>query len=348
MTEAARPDGSRSVLEELVTVERGRLDLRAGAIGLGILAVVLAGLGLIGAPAFAVAIGVVVVLVGPVPTSPSDWIRGLTGVGLGAALTVVAVSVGAEAVPSAAFAALVGAASTLAAGRGHGPAVRAFLMTIWLVLALTLADSGTPGVVYAIALAAGCGIGALALALRTGRGDGADGAPGTTPEPVPTLAVLARGPLGLMAALRGLGVGIAVLLGYAWFPEHPAWAAFTALIIIRPPTRRAVVVGLKRSIGTGTGVVLAVLLASLAGESTVVVAVLFLVTAFLMMALRDADYAVVSVLVTALIVFGQRLVRTDAAEAGLDRFLATLVGVAIAFAVLATVEAAARTRQPTT
>lgn len=347
MSEAARPDGSRSVLEELVTIERGRLDLRAGAIGLGILAVVLAGLGLIGAPAVAVAIGVVVVLVGPVPSSPSDWIRGLTVVGLGAALTVVAVAVGAEAVPAAAFAALVGATSTLEAGRGRNAAVRSFLMTIWLVLALTLADSGTPGVVYAIALAAGSGMGALALAIRTGRagrGDGTDGASG----PVPTYAALARGPLGLMAALRGLGLGIAVLLGYAWFPEHPAWAAFTALIIIRPPTRRALVVGLKRSIGTGTGVVLAVLLASLAGESTVVVAVLFLATAFLMMALRDADYAVVSVLVTALIVFGQRLVRTDAAEAGLDRFLATLVGVAIAFAVLATVEAVARTRQPTT
>ncbi len=345
MTETARPDGSRSVLEELISIERGRLDLRAGAIGLGILAVVLAGLGLIGAPAVAVAVGVLVVLVGPAPASPSDWIRGLVVVGLGAALTVVAVAVGAEAVPAAAFAALVGATSTLEAGRGRNAAVRSFLMTIWLVLALTLTDTGTSGIAYAIALAAGCGIGALGLAIRTGRagrGDETDGASG----PVPTYAALARGPLGLMAVLRGLGLGLAVLLGYAWFPEHPAWAALTALIIIRPPTRRAVVVGLKRSIGTGTGVVLAVLLAGLAGGSTPAVAVLFLATAFLMMALRDADYTLVSVLVTALIVFGQRLVRVDASEAGLERFLATVVGVAIAFVVLAVVEAAARARQP--
>jgi hypothetical protein len=346
MTESVQSDAPRSIFEELATIERGRIDLRAGAIGLGILAVVLAALGLIGAAAVAMAIGVLVVLVGPAPSSPSEWIRGLAVVGLGAALTVVAVAVGADAVPAAAFAALVGAASTLEAGRGRGAAVRAFLMTIWLVLALALVDTGTSELAYAVAFAAGCGIGAVGVTIGTRRASGPGGTREPATEPPPTFAALARSPLGLMAVLRGLGLGVAVLLGYAWFPEHSLWAAFTALIIIRPPTRRAVVVGLKRSIGTGAGVALAVLLAGLLGASTAAVAVLFLATAFLMMAIKETDYTIVSALVTALVVFGQRLVSLDAAEAGLERLLATLVGVAIAFVVLAAVEAAGRAHRP--
>ena len=85
-----------------------------------------------------------------------------------------------------------------------------------------------------------------------------------------------------------------------------------------------------------------VAVAGVVGENTTALIILFLASAFLAMAFREANYALFAVFVTALVVYSQRILGADAAESGQDRVIETVVGVAIAFIVLAVAEAMER------
>jgi uncharacterized membrane protein YccC len=73
------------------------------------------------------------------------------------------------------------------------------------------------------------------------------------------------------------------------------------------------------------------------------VAIAFLASGFLMVAFSGGNYTLFAAFLTAMLVFGQRLVQADAFEAGWERLLATAVGALIAFAVVGT---ASRLRHP--
>jgi len=62
--------------------------------------------------------------------------------------------------------------------------------------------------------------------------------------------------------------------------------------------------------------------------------ILFLASAFLMMAVREVNYALFAMFVTAVVVYSQRILGADASESGGDRLAETVLGVAIAFVVL--------------
>ena len=122
--------------------------------------------------------------------------------------------------------------------------------------------------------------------------------------------------------------------------------AITAVLVMRPPTsHKAFVVGLQRSLGTGIGVLVAVALAEVVGENTPGLVLLFLASAFLMMAVREVNYALFAMLVTAMVVYAQRILGLDAAQSGRDRLAETLLGVAIAFAVIGLTQAQARAEE---
>jgi uncharacterized membrane protein YccC len=145
--------------------------------------------------------------------------------------------------------------------------------------------------------------------------------------------------------LRGIGLGVAVFLGFTWFPANAAWLAISALIVMRPPTHQALVVGLQRSLGTGIGVVIAVALAGVVGENQPALVSLFLASAFLMMAFREVNYALFAVFVTTLVVYLERILGADAAESGVDRLAETVLGVTIALIVLGLTEVLSSTRR---
>jgi len=72
--------------------------------------------------------------------------------------------------------------------------------------------------------------------------------------------------------------------------------------------------------------------------------ILFLASAFLTMAVREVNYALFAMFVTAVVVYSQRILGADAAESGGDRLAETVLGVAIAFVVLGLTEALAHRR----
>jgi hypothetical protein len=344
-----------SFAQELLTVDRERLDLRAGVLGLVVLAAFGVAIALVGVVAMAAAIGAFVVLATDPPPAGRSWATALLPLLVGGAiLTFIAVSIGGEAVPAAILVALVGVVGALHGGRSRKAGVRGLIATLWIILALTLGGTDIGALDYAVAFAIGGTVGAgvaLARARRgTTEGTGADDVEAAIDEatagPPPTLTALLGTPLGQFAILRGVGLAAAVFLGFTFFPAHPAWVAISALIVMRPPTRRALVVGLQRSLGTGVGVIAAVALAGIIGENTPGLVVLFLASAFLMMAVREVNYALFAMFVTAVVVYSQRILGAGAAESAGDRLVETILGVLIAFVVLGLTEALARRRPP--
>jgi hypothetical protein len=91
-----------SFKQELLTVDRGRLDVRAGLLGLAVLAVSGVAIVLIGPVAMAAAIGALVVLSTDPPPAGRSWGTALLPLIVGGAvLTWLAVWIDGQAVPAA-------------------------------------------------------------------------------------------------------------------------------------------------------------------------------------------------------------------------------------------------------
>jgi hypothetical protein len=111
-----------SFAQELLTVDRQRLDLRAGLVGLVVVTVFGVAVAFVGPEAMAAAIGALVVLAtDPPPGGRSSAVALLPLLVGGTALTYLAVSIGGHAVAAALLAAVVGLAGSLQAGAAARP-----------------------------------------------------------------------------------------------------------------------------------------------------------------------------------------------------------------------------------
>jgi hypothetical protein len=343
----------RKHLRDVIALDRSAVNVRAGIIGLLAIILLLLAILLVGDVAMAAVIGAMALLAMDPPRPKRSWIIDVLSLIVGGAvLTLLAVTVGDQAVPAALVVAFAAWATlVLPEWRGTSP-ISGVILTLWIVLALDQNGSGSGALEYAVSFALGGTFGA-AVAWYRQRSTNAssasatssstdDGQPG--PEHPASLKSVLTGPIGIVALLRAAGLGVAVLLGYALFEDHTTWAAISVVIVVRLPARDAVFIGVQRSLGTAAGVVIAVILASLLGGTTLALFVLFLGTAFLMLALKEVNYSLFAMLLTALIVLTQRILSADALDAGLERLLATILGVVISFVVLGLIEATNRRR----
>jgi hypothetical protein len=338
-----------SFAQELVALDREQLDLRAGLIGLAVLAVFGVAIAVVEPVAIAAAIGALVVLATDPPPVGRSWAIALLPLVIGGALlTSVAVSIGGQAIPAAFLVGVVGVAGALHGGRSRKAGIRGLVATLWIILALTLSTTGIGAIQYGVAFGIGGLVGAAVTLVRarkeTAEGTGDDDVEAEASAEPQALGARIASPLGQFAVLRGIGLAVAVFLGFTYFPGHPAWLAISSLLVMRPPTRNALVVGVQRSLGTAAGVLAAVVLAGAIGENTPALVVLFLASAFLMMAVREVNYALFAMFTTALVVYSQRILGAEAAESGADRLAETVIGVAIAITVLGLAEVLARRR----
>jgi hypothetical protein len=343
----------RKHLHDVIAMDRSAVNVRAGLSGLIAIVILLFAVVLVGDVAMAAVIGAMVLLSMDPPRPGRSWtIDVLSLIVGGAVLTLLAASVGGQAVPAALVVAFAAWATLIfPEWRGTSP-ISGVILTLWIVLALAQSGSGSSALEYAIWFALGGGLGAAVAwfrqrsesATRTAAVSSEPEDEEPDPKPPASFKTILTGPVGIVALLRAAGLGVAVLLGYALFEEHTTWAAISVVIVVRLPTRSAVFVGVQRSLGTAVGVVIAVVLASLVGGTTLALFALFLGTAFLMMALKEVNYSLFAMLLTALIVFAQRILSADALDAGLERLLATLLGVVISFVVLGLIEASDRRR----
>jgi uncharacterized membrane protein YccC len=325
-----------SHMRELLRLDLDAVDLRKGVTGLAFILSFAVFVGLFGDVGLVAGLATLFVILADHPGPPRDRGLGvLVMTVLGSLIALLGVWAGPlHPVFSASLTGLVVALSTLAAGLGASYALRGMLLSVWVVLAISLAGPTETAFQLALAFAAGGFIAAAVLWLRTR----------ALPEPsvateMETAARSAeeviRSPLAWFALLRGGAAGLALWLGVILFPAHPVWAALAVILVLKPKAGDTLASGLLRSVGTVIGVILAEVVILVADSNDAVVAIGLLVFAFAMTALQKVNYAVFVACLTALLVLADQFARGSGEATAADRLLATLLGAAIAVGVIA-------------
>lgn len=337
MTKA--PDAAGAVLEQLrqsLRLDLDAVELHKGVMGLGAILAFGIFVGIFGDVGMVAALAVLFVILADQPGTMRDHGTGVLIVtAAGTVIALVGVWAGAEHVlVSAALTFVVVLLATLAAGLGPAMVVRGMLLSVWAVLAISLAGETEKAFQLAIAFAGGGLIAAAIIWLRTR----------SLPEPsleaeavaaARTLEDVIRSPLGWFALLRAAAAGLAVWLGTLLFPDHTIWAALTVILVMKPRAGETMAVGLLRTAGTMIGVIVAEAFIALTNGDQAMAFIGFMLAAFAMAALQKVNYAVFVAGLTALLVLSDQLAFGTGEATATDRLFATLLGAAIAFVAIA-------------
>ena len=335
----------------LTSFDREQFSLRNGLVGLVAIAAALVFLGIFGYVGIAAVLGAVVtVLAAGRGTLRSRLVHGSVVAVAGSGLTVVGVWSGETAWLAGLVAGLVTFGATLLAAYGKAVVTPAFVLNLWLLLAqgFSASDKTTQGL--AASFLAG-GLFAVALQpLRALVAHGSpleaaddDGSPEDAAAPsdwsAPMRAVLRLdSPILQFAVVRALAIGSAMLVGAYLFDAYPYWPALMAFVIIKSDPAESVTSGVHRAVGTVAGAAVALALVHNVDSRPVLTAVVA-VAAVLMVATQRANEAVYAFFLTIVLLLALRLVRADVEAALTERVWATLLGVGLAFGVMALVAA---------
>jgi hypothetical protein len=325
-----------ATLRGLLRLDLGAIDVRKGVMGLGAILAFGIFVALFGNVGMVAALAVLFVVLADQPGSLRDHGLGVLVFTLaGTLIALIGVWAGSEhIVVSTALTFSVVLPATLAAGFGAPMYIRGLLLSIWAVVAISLAGDQADAFRLAVAFAGGGLIAAAIIWLRTR----------AMPEPtveseaiaaVRTLESVVRSPLGWFSVLRAAATAVALWIGASLFALHPIWAALTVILVMKPKPGETVGAGLMRSIGTILGVLVAELLIALTDGDRTAVFIGFMLTAFAMAALQKVNYAVFVACLTTLLVLSDQLAAGTGEATAMDRLLATLLGAAIAFAAIA-------------
>lgn len=322
-------------LKSSLALDLDQVNLRRGFVGLVAIAATIVFIAVFGIVGMTAGLAALFVVGADSPGAPRDRVQGvLVMTVVGALIAALAVWEGTDRMWLATLLTVViTGAATLAAGFGSTWATRGLLLSLWAVLALSVAGEDQSALELAAAYVLGGMVAAAILWLQS-RTDQEAADEATEERAARALGDIVLSPLGLFALLRAGAVGLATVLGIELFPDHPIWAAITVLLVLKPQVGEAVESGVLRILGTLGGVLAAAGIVALAGGSNAAVVVAFLAAAFGMVALKDVNYAVFVFFLTGVLVLIQDLLGEDAEAAADQRLLATLLGAGIAFAAL--------------
>ena len=336
-----------SVTQDVLYIDWDQVRIKRAISGLFAMLIVVAFLGSIGDAALAALLATLFVTAAGGDGSFSDRLPGMVRV------TIVGALLGGFAFLSGdstiGVAIVLGAATylgTLVAAEGPTAAKEGVYLTIWPLVAIMLGSSDTKSWTVAVGFLAGGVLAILITAVRLrissedaandlGAADELDEVPRGERSFLERLVAATRSPIGIFAIVRAASVVLAVVLGGWLFPDYPLWAAVTVIVVVKPSANQSLSAAIQRTLGTAMGVVLALGVASVLPRNETAVAIAFLIAGTLMVAFNNANYTLFATFLTAMLVFGQRLVQADAFEAGWSRLFATLVGAVIGIAVMA-------------
>ena len=307
-------------------------NLRGGLTAVGVVVGVIVVLSLFGTLGIAVGIAALFVMIADEPGSLRGRLFAVASLTVGGSLLAFAGAWAGTSQPLVAgvLMAVIVYLATVAAALGKPAAVRGLLMSIWVILALALSGTVDAPVELALAFLVGgvlAGVGVwISGSIHPSPYSGAE-----KPPLISTLVAELWTPLGQFALIRGLSVGLATYLGSVLFPDFPIWIAVSVLVILREERGATIQIGLLRTAGTLLGVVAASAILVVIGDSQTAVSAAFLLSGFAMIAFQKVNYAVFTLFLTAMLVFGLHVTGDDASAGGIARFIATLLGAAIAF-----------------
>lgn len=321
----------REQVEGLLSLDRDAIDVRKGFTGLGSILAFGIFVAVFGDIGMVAALATLFVILADQPGALRD--RGLGVLVMTVVGTIIAL-IGVWAGPQHALVAsllvfIVVALATLAAGFGPALAIRGMLLSVWVVVAISLAGETQSALQLALAFAGGGLVAAGILYVRAR----------ALPEPPlerqagvasRTLEQIVRSPLGWFALVRAATAALAMYLGAALFPDHPIWAALTVILVMKPKAGETVASGILRTLGTVLGVIVADAVIAASDGEVVVITIGFLLAGFGMVALQKVNYAIFVACLTALLVLADQLASGSGNATAADRLLATLLGAALA------------------
>jgi uncharacterized membrane protein YccC len=330
------------VVREVFVLDLTKLNLRnaiTGTIALGITIVLL---GILGTVAMAAGLAAIFVIAGGPSDSKRPDLSSLLLVVGGALLTFVVSLSAAATIAATIVISLITLGATLLALWGKRYATMGVFGLLWAVLALTLGT--TPELAASMAFAFALGGGVALVAMWIASLIPANDMPAQTGETAdeqsdpPVSEGPATNAIFKFAIVRAIAAGACVFIGYELFPEHPAWAALTFVLVVRPPAHQTAVAGVARTIGTLLGVVVAVLITQIDPGNIAIQVAAFTISGFLMIATNKVNYLISTMFTTTLIVLSQELLQEQVDVAAWNRILATLIGVAVAFLAILTLK----------
>ena len=319
-------------LRELLALDMTKVDLRSGLTGTIAILVAIVFVAVFGTIGMTAGIAALFVIAADQPGPVRERGAGVLVITLGGAvIAFVAVWAGIEHIWVATLLTFsITAVATLTAGFGHVAAIRGLLLSLWAVIAFGFAGDEEKALALSMAFLAGGVIAAVILWLesRTSHEPSAEVEAETVAR---TIGELVRSPLGWFALLRAGAVAISTALGIALFPDHAMWPALTVLLVMRPKAGEAVEAGVRRTLGTLAGVLVAEAVVAVAGGSEIVIFVAFMLAAFAMVALKQVNYWVFVLFLTAVIILSEALLGENTEAAAMQRLVATVLGASIAF-----------------
>ena len=237
---------------------------------------------------------------------------------------------------------------------------------LWAVLVLTVGATPEDAVTMALAFALGGGIALVSMWISSRipsdepipsdeLGPTDEDAPGSDSiqgdgqaSPKPDSAKPAVSRLVTFAVLRALIAGASIYIGYQLFPNHATWMALTFVIVVRPPAHQAFVTGVARTLGTVLGVLLGMLVAEITVGNTAAQLVAFTIVGFAMVAVNKVNYVLSTLFMTAFILLSEQFLLAGVISNGWQRLLATLMGVGVAFLLIAVMRVLYRDKTGTT
>jgi hypothetical protein len=282
----------------------GSLDLRAGAFGLLAISLALITIAVLGPAGITAAVaGLIVFMIHPTDGREARLSQILVVTLVGTALTAVGVWAGTEGWVAALVMTLVTFSATLTAAYGRSWGTVGYLLNLWVLLALVLtASEHSVALMSGAFLIGGTVAGGIEL-LRHRRPGPAGSAHAAEEAEAPgemraasgrsrlgplRNALSADSPLFRFGLVRGLAAGSTTLIGWYLFDTHPYWAVLTAFVVIQTEPRESVRRGIQRTVGTAFGVLVGIALAQVF-HGTWSVAAVFMIAAFLMVAVRDVS-----------------------------------------------------------
>lgn len=303
--------------------------------GLVLLIAVWAIVTIFGTVGLSVGIAALFVMVADAQSTPQGRLKtDISFTVVGIAVSAVAVWAGTENVAVASLMmAVVVYLATVAASLGKGHAVRGLLLAMWVVVALSASDIGSP-VDLALAFLAGGLIAAVGIWLGAFLGFSGTEEFVEPKAVIPTLVAAVPTPLGRYAILRAAAVGLATLIGLVYFPTFPIWVAVTVLVIMREDRDATVEMSIHRVAGTVLGLALGSAYVIVLGDSQTVLFIGLLASGFLMFLLKNVHYIFFATFLTSLLLIAIGLGGSDVAAGSLSRFIETVIGVVLALGAL--------------
>lgn len=152
-------------------------------------------------------------------------------------------------------------------------------------------------------------------------------------SPVLTGLLSLESPIFRFSFIKAAAVGLSTLAGWMLTGSHPFWVTYSPLTIIKPDLHQTVTSGIQRVAGTILGGIAAIILTGIF-YTTEMLQVLFIAAAFFMLATSKVNYTIFISFLTILVVIATKMGGAQFWSPELERIVATVLGVLIAFSVI--------------